>query len=98
MPAAIASECAGEQGKFWEYHDKLFEDTKALADADLEKYATALGLNVGKWQSCYKEQKPKKKIQAKQRAITTPEHGEPRPFSSTAVISPVPDPSLTSRL
>ncbi|HEY0095462.1 MAG TPA: thioredoxin domain-containing protein, partial [Archangium sp.] len=50
-PAALAAMAAGEQGKFWEYHDKLFANAKALEDADLEKYATELGLNVARWKA-----------------------------------------------
>ena len=44
-----ASAAAGAQGKFWEYHDKLFANQKALTRPDLEKYATELGLNMGKF-------------------------------------------------
>src|SRR5262245_12634267 len=46
MPAAEAAEAAGEQGKFWEMHDALFQNQKALADADLIRYAQALGLDA----------------------------------------------------
>ena len=38
-PAAIAARAAGEQGKFWEMHDKLFANQQALDRASLEKYA-----------------------------------------------------------
>jgi protein-disulfide isomerase len=48
-PAAVAAMAAGEQGKYWEYHDKLFANAKALDDADLEKYAKEIGLNMDKW-------------------------------------------------
>ena len=50
--AQLASEAAlaaGEQGKFWEMHDKLFENQKALDRASLEKYAQEIGLNVAKF-------------------------------------------------
>ncbi|NJK88283.1 MAG: DsbA family protein [Myxococcales bacterium] len=49
--APLASEyalAAGEQGKFWEMHDKLFENQKALKKEDLDKYATELGLDLAK--------------------------------------------------
>jgi protein-disulfide isomerase len=45
-PAAIASMAAHEQGKFFEYHDKLFANQKALEDADLETYAKEVGLDM----------------------------------------------------
>ena len=48
-PAAVAAMAAGEQGKYWEYHDKLFANAKALEDADLEKYAKEIGLDMARW-------------------------------------------------
>ncbi|MBJ6763869.1 thioredoxin domain-containing protein [Myxococcaceae bacterium JPH2] len=50
-PAALAALAAGEQGKYWEMHDMLFANQKSIEDADLEKYATQLGLNLEKWKS-----------------------------------------------
>ncbi|MCP3143301.1 DsbA family protein [Pyxidicoccus xibeiensis] len=50
-PAAIAAMAAGEQGKYWEYHEKLFTNQKQLDDASLEKYAQELGLDMAKWKS-----------------------------------------------
>jgi len=46
MPAARAAEAARNQGKFWEMHDLLFEHQTALEDADLERYASDLGLDL----------------------------------------------------
>ena len=43
--AAEASRCAGEQGKFWEMHDRLFTNQNALARKDLSAHAQALGLD-----------------------------------------------------
>ena len=48
------SECAGEQGKFWEYHDLLFANQQALKPADLINYATQLKLNVEAFDGCLK--------------------------------------------
>jgi protein-disulfide isomerase len=50
-PAALAAMAAGEQGKYWEYHDKLFANQKQLDDASLEKYAQELGLDINKWKA-----------------------------------------------
>ena len=47
--ASQAAIAAGAQGKFWEYHDILFENQKALTRPDLEKYAAKLGLNMTKF-------------------------------------------------
>ncbi len=49
MPAALASLAAGEQGLFWEYHDILFENQKALQADKLEMYAEQIGLDMEKW-------------------------------------------------
>jgi protein-disulfide isomerase len=54
MPAALAADCAGQQGQFWGMHDLLFaaQDASGLDDAHLTSYATQLGLNVATWQGC----------------------------------------------
>jgi protein-disulfide isomerase len=44
--AAIASLAAQKQGKFWEMHDKMFENMRALKKDNLEAYAKELGLDV----------------------------------------------------
>ena len=41
-----AARCAAEQGKFWEYHDLLFANQRALTRPDLESYAEQLGLDM----------------------------------------------------
>ncbi len=45
-PAAIAAEAAHRQGKFWEMHDKLFANAKALTDENFVTWAGELGLDV----------------------------------------------------
>jgi len=50
--AAEAGECAFEQGKFWEYKEKLFENQQALSVDDLKKYAKDLGLDTGQFNNC----------------------------------------------
>jgi protein-disulfide isomerase len=52
MKAAEAADCANDQGKFWEMHDKLFAGQQALAQEDLIKYAAVLGLDVAKFKEC----------------------------------------------
>jgi len=44
--AAMASLAAGLQGKFWEFHDKLFENMSALNDATVRQIAKELGLDL----------------------------------------------------
>jgi protein-disulfide isomerase len=50
--AAEGSECANQQGKFWEYHDLLFANQSALEEDNLKDYATKAGLDVAKFDAC----------------------------------------------
>jgi protein-disulfide isomerase len=50
-PAARAAFAAGAQGKFWEMEHLLFERQQHLEDADLERYAGILKLDIPKWKS-----------------------------------------------
>lgn len=66
--AALASETAGAQGKFWQMHDKLFENQNEWSgekdpSAIFSGYAKELGLNVNKFNQELKDQKYKQKIQ-----------------------------------
>jgi len=61
--AAEASECADEQGKFWEYHDKLFENQNALDINSLKRYAKDLGLDAAKFNECLDSGKMTAEIQ-----------------------------------
>jgi len=56
-PAAQAANCANAQGKFWEYHDKLFGNQRALQDNDLKMYAADIGLDVDKFNACFESKK-----------------------------------------
>ena len=55
-PAALASMAANAQGKFWEFHDKLFEEKK-FADEDFDRYATDVGLDMEKYKADLKDGK-----------------------------------------
>ncbi len=50
--AAEAAECANRQGKFWEYHNMLFENQQALDITSLKGYASKLGLNTATFDKC----------------------------------------------
>ena len=50
--AAEASECAAEQGKFWEYHDLLFANQGALDMTSLKVYAAQLNLDTLRFNQC----------------------------------------------
>ncbi len=51
--AAEAANCATEQGKFWEYHDRLFENQAALQPDALKKHAAELGMDAGQFNACF---------------------------------------------
>jgi len=50
--AAEAARCANAQGKFWDYHDRLFANQQALSDGDLKRYAQDLGLDAAGFGTC----------------------------------------------
>ncbi len=55
--AAYAAECANRQGKFWEYHDKLFNEWRGefvgtFNKPNLKKYATDLKLDTATFNKC----------------------------------------------
>ncbi len=55
--AAQAAECANRQGKFWEYHDKLFavwtgENVGTYTKAKLKQYAADVKLDAGQFNPC----------------------------------------------
>jgi protein-disulfide isomerase len=50
--AAQAAHCAGEQGKFWALHDKLYENAARLEAANLPGYAAQAGLDAAAFRDC----------------------------------------------
>ena len=54
--AAEASECAAEQGKFWEAVEKLYANQSDLSDAALRRYAAELGLDLDRFNQCLTNQ------------------------------------------
>ena len=50
--ASEAAHCAGEQGKFWEMHDRLFANQNSLEPAMLTAHAQAIGVDSKKFQAC----------------------------------------------
>jgi len=64
FPTALAAECADEQGMFWQYHDKIFQNQKnweLLAAKDivneLKVYAEELGLDTNQFNECLDSEK-----------------------------------------
>jgi protein-disulfide isomerase len=51
-PAAEAARCAADQGRFWEYHDKLFDNQQALGKTRLKEYAKQIKLDQNAFAAC----------------------------------------------
>jgi len=62
-PAAEAARCAGEQGKFWDYHDKLYADGSKLSPEELKLTAKEVGLDVDGFEKCVASGKFKGAVQ-----------------------------------
>jgi protein-disulfide isomerase len=62
--AALASECASEQGKFWEYIDKLFENQNTISDDYFGQLASELSLNTSQFNGCLSTSKYQSKVTA----------------------------------
>jgi|SRR5581483_5163038 len=65
--AAEAAECANEQGKFWDFHDYLYnhqgqENSGTFSKANLEGFAATLGLNTSQFNQCLETDKYAKAV------------------------------------
>lgn len=63
LPAALAAECAAEQGKFWEFHDAMFKNQTNLTNAYFKQLAATNKLNTTKFNDCLSSQKYLDKVQ-----------------------------------
>jgi protein-disulfide isomerase len=66
--AAIAANCAGKQGKFWEYREILFENQFGenlgrFKEENLIKFASLLNLNIDNFKSCLNDENSKKEVE-----------------------------------
>jgi protein-disulfide isomerase len=62
--SAEASACADEGNKFWEYHDKLFANNRALGEPELRKYAAEVGLDAKAFDECLTTRRHKDAVEA----------------------------------
>lgn len=67
---AEAAQCAGEQGKYYEYHDKVFEEQAKMGQGtipysidDLKRWANEIGLDMQKFNDCLNNEKYKDEVQ-----------------------------------
>jgi protein-disulfide isomerase len=73
--AHLAAMAANKQGKFWEFHDKLFENQRELNAASYRKHAQAIGLDTARFEKDLLDltlQKPidEDKAEAKELGVT----------------------------
>ena len=61
--AAEAARCAHEQGKFWEYHDKLYANAPKASADDLKSFAKDVGLKADSFDRCFASGKYKEVVQ-----------------------------------
>jgi protein-disulfide isomerase len=61
--AAEAARCAGDQGKFWEYHDILYTNSPKAGIDELKSYAKEVGLNSASFDQCFTSGKYKGLVQ-----------------------------------
>jgi protein-disulfide isomerase len=64
IKASEAAHCAGDQGKYWEMHDLLFDNQKALGPDKLPDYAKAIGIDVVKFDSCLANNSYRQRVDA----------------------------------
>jgi protein-disulfide isomerase len=62
--AARAAIAAQMQGKFWEMHQKLFANGQHLEQSDLDAYAGAIGLDVGRFRADMESPAAKERVEA----------------------------------
>jgi len=82
MIAAEASLAAHAQGKFWQMHEKLFANQRALERADLERYAEEIGLDMARFRRALDEHTYKADVEADMEASRAAgaRHGTPAFF------------------
>ncbi len=66
--AAEAAQCAGDQGKYWEMHGKLFANQQALQPDQLKGYAKDMGLDAAKFDKCLDSGEKAKTVEASRKA------------------------------
>lgn len=69
--AAEASHCAAEQERYWDYHGRLFAHQEAMGVAELRAHATALGLDVARFDACLHSSKYAARVQESLEAGTS---------------------------
>jgi protein-disulfide isomerase len=90
--AAEAGQCAHEQGKFWEFHDTIYQNDGAIEANDLQDYAAQVGLNMAQFIDCVTSRRYRDRVNAEQgEGFDRGLHGAPEFFvNGQHVIGPQP--------
>jgi protein-disulfide isomerase len=92
--AANAALCANEQGRFWDYHHRLFansegENVGSYTDARLIAIANALKLNMSKFEQCYKQNRYQAQIDQDYKAgLAKGAQGTPSIYVNGTLLTP----------
>jgi protein-disulfide isomerase len=87
-PAAIAALAAGEQKKYWEYHDKIMQNMSALGPESFLEFAKELGLDIDSFQKSLADPKHEKHLEKDaQDAINADVQGRPTIFVNGRVFN-----------
>ncbi len=71
--AAEAGQCANEQGRFWQFHDAVYDHQGNIGPGDLETYAKEIGLNTSQFKECVTSHRYRDRVNAEEREAFT--HG-----------------------
>ena len=105
--AAEAGQCAQEQGKFWEFHDAVYQHDGVIEANNLKAYAAEIGLNMTQFNDCVTSRRYQDRVNAEQHeGFERGLHGTPEFFvNDQHVVGPQPlsvfesviDPLLASK-
>jgi protein-disulfide isomerase len=93
---AEATECANDEGKFWQMHDKIFDEQEKLGQGTIPypgretlfAWAGQIGLNAGKFKECLESDKYKEEVEKDiQDGVTAGVQGTPATFVNGRVVS-----------
>jgi len=81
LPAAKAAEAAGRQGKFWEMHNALFDSQGQVSDADINRYAEEIGLDMARFHEDMEDEAIEERIrEGRVSGVRSGVHGTPTLF------------------
>ena len=97
--AALASECARLQDRFWPMHDLLFKNQHKLKGPDLQWYAKQVGLDMAKYEACMRAPEPRENLKrtVDEAALGLEIRATPRTFINGLLLSGSLPPEILSR-